>query len=97
LPLIVPLLQEACQGHWFAKLDLVNCFWNMRARDEDTKQLMGFEVPRMGFFVFCGLAQGPKQGPSAFQRYMKRVLEGLEVRNYIDDVIIWIVKGGGGG
>ena len=87
LPLIVPLLQTHARGKYFGKIDLTNGFWNLKAADEETKQSMGFHVPEMGYYVWEVLAQGLKQGPSEFQRFMDRVLEGLP-KSYIDDIII---------
>lgn len=88
LPLIQPLLQRVARGKFFAKIDLTNGFWHVRTEDDATRDLLGFEVPGMGYFVWNRLAQGLKQSPSIFQRYMERVLKGLDVQPYIDDIIL---------
>ena len=86
LPKILPILQRLSRFRYFGKIDLVNGFWNMKTRDEATKDLLGFEVPGLGYYVWTCLAQGLKQGPSLFQHYFEDILSGLDVDNYLDDV-----------
>ena len=87
---MMPLLQHISQFRFFSKLDLSNAFWSVKAADLQTRETMAFTIPGRGQFTWNGLAQGSKNGPSIFQRFMDKILDKHSEYScsFFDDIAI---------
>ena len=55
--------------------------------DEDSKKLLVVNTPR-GLFQYTRLPYGVSTAPAIFQSVMDRILQGLPVACYLDDLLI---------
>ena len=85
---VFELLDEVGQGKVFSVIDLSQGFWNQQL-DEASKHKTAFGVPGLGHFEYNRSAQGLCNSPSAFQRLLDYVTQGIPgVYVYIDDLVL---------
>ncbi|XP_031330712.1 uncharacterized protein K02A2.6-like [Photinus pyralis] len=86
----LPTLDEICHnikdGKVFTILDLSEAYLQLPV-EEQSQELLTINT-HMGLMRFTRLPYGVSSAPAIFQSTMERVLEGLKVGIYIDDVII---------
>ena len=70
----------------FTKLDLSQAYLQLPV-DEDSKTLLVINTPK-GLFRYNRLPYGVSVAPAIFQSVMDRVLQGLPVACYLDDILI---------
>lgn len=89
LPNLHACMQKAMRGKFFAVFDAVSGYWQVPLAEEDQVKT-AFAVPGYGVFVFTRMPFGLCNAPSTFQRFMDKVLRGLDFTlAYIDDIIVW--------
>ena len=70
----------------FTKLDLSQVYLQLPV-DEDSKDLLVINTPK-GLFRYNRLPYGVSVAPAIFQSVMDRILQGLPVSCYLDDILI---------
>ena len=70
----------------FTKLDLLQAYLQLPV-DEDSKDLLVINTPK-GLFRYNGLPYGVSVARAIFQSVMDRILQGLPVSCYLDDILI---------
>ena len=73
-------------GKVFTKLDLSQAYLQLTV-DEDSKALLVINTPK-GLFQYNRLPYRVSVAPAIFQSVMDRVLQGLPVACYLDDILI---------
>ena len=73
-------------GRVFTKLDLSQAYLQLPV-DEDSKDLLVINTPK-GLFRYNRLPYGVSVAPAIFQSVMDRILQGLPVACYLDDILI---------
>lgn len=72
----------------FSIINLENAYFQLLLHKESC-DLTAF-ITHEGLFRFCRVPYGLASAPSAFQKMLATVLQGLpNVANYLDDVIVW--------
>ena len=72
----------------FSTIDLEIAYFQLLLHEE-SRDLTAFIIHE-GLFRFCRVPYGLASAPSAFQKMLATVLQGLpNVANYLDDVIVW--------
>ncbi len=72
----------------FSTIDLQSAYHQVMLHP-DSRDLTAF-ITHDGLFRFCRVPYGLASAPSAFQKMMHLILQGLpNVANYLDDIIIW--------
>ena len=70
----------------FTKLDLSQAYLQLPV-DEDSKDLLVINTPK-GLFRYNRLPYGVSVAPAIFQSVIDRILQGLPVACYLDDILI---------
>ena len=86
LPTTEDLFAQIAGGQFFSKLDMSQAYQQL-ALDEDSKRLLVVNTPR-GLFRYTRLPYGVSTAPAIFQSVMDRILQGLPVACYLDDILI---------
>lgn len=87
LPHMDELLSNLKGATFFSTIDLTSAYYQMPLH-ENSRDLTAF-ITHDGLFRFCRVPYGLASAPSAFQKMMSIVLDGLSgVENYLDDIII---------
>lgn len=88
LPHIDELLSRLKDATVFSTIDLEAAYFQLPLHEE-SRDLTAF-ITHEGLFRFCRVPYGLASAPSAFQKMLATVLEGLpNVANYLDDIILW--------
>ncbi len=88
LPHIDELLSKLCGATVFSTIDLESAYFQLPLHEE-SRDLTAF-ITHEGLFRFCRVPFGLALAPSAFQKMLSTVLQGLtNVAHYLDDVIVW--------
>jgi len=82
LPNVEDIFAQLAGGKIFTKLDLSQAYLQLPV-DEDSKGLLVINIPK-GLFR---LPYGVSVAPAIFQSVMDRVLQGLPVACYLDDIL----------
>ena len=80
------MLKQRGYDH-FTKIDLSMMFYCF-ALDEESKELCTITTP-YGKFQYQRLPMGIKVSPDFAQSIIKKILEGLDINAYMDDLGIW--------
>ena len=86
LPTTEDLFAQIAGGQFFSKLDMSQAYQQLTL-DEDSKNLLVVNTPR-GLFRYTRLPYGVSTAPTIFQSVMDRILQGLPVACYLDDILI---------
>ena len=86
LPNVEDIFARLAGGKIFTKLDLSQAYLQLPV-DEDSKGLLVINTPK-GLFRYNRLPYGVSVAPAIFQSVMDRVLQGLPVACYLDDILI---------
>ncbi|KAJ8362815.1 hypothetical protein SKAU_G00116460 [Synaphobranchus kaupii] len=88
LPHMDELLSSLRGATVFSTIDLASAYHQVPLH-EDSRDLTAF-ITHEGLFRFLRVPYGLSSAPSAFQKMMATILQGLPgVKNYLDDVIIY--------
>ncbi|KAL1251129.1 hypothetical protein QQF64_018925 [Cirrhinus molitorella] len=88
LPHVDELLSTLCGAKIFSTIDLANAYYQVPLH-EDSRDITAF-ITHKGLFRFCRVPYGLASAPSAFQKMMAAILDGVPgVQNYLDDLIIY--------
>ena len=88
LPRILDCIDQVGEARYLSKLDLLKGFYQIPLA-EDAQNVLAFSTHK-GLFRYKVLPFGVKIAPTAFQRVMNQVIQGLDgVRCYIDDIVIF--------
>jgi hypothetical protein len=90
LPRIDHALSSLRGGRFFCTMDLQSGYWQLPLA-EGAKEKTAFSAPRRGQFQFKVMPFGLCNAPASFERFMERVLEGLQWESclvYLDDIIV---------
>lgn len=88
LPHIEELLSLLRGASVFSTIDLESAYFQLPLHEE-SRDLTAF-ITHEGLFRFCRVPYGLASAPSAFQKMLVTVLQGLpNVANYLDDIILW--------
>ena len=71
---------------YFTKLDLTQAYQQLPL-DEESKKLLVVNTP-LGLFQYTRLPYGVSTAPAIFQSVMDRILQGLPVACYLDDILV---------
>ena len=86
LPTVEDLFTQVTGGQIFSKLDLSQAYQQLPL-DENSKKLLVVNTPR-GLYRYTRLPYGVSTAPGIFQSVMDRILQGLPVPCYLDDILI---------
>ena len=86
LTMVDDIFVQLAGGKVFTKLDLSQAYLQLPV-DEDSKGLLVINTPK-GLFRYNRLPYGVSVAPAIFQSVMDRVLQGLLVACYLDDILI---------
>ena len=86
MPRIEELLQKLNGGDKFTKLDLSQAYSQIEL-DESSRQYVTINT-HMGLYTYTRLPYGISAAPALFQATMDKLLQGLEVGCFQDDIII---------
>ena len=86
LPTTEDLFAQIAEGRVFSKLDMSQAYQQLTL-DEDSKNLLVVNTPK-GLFRYTRLPYGVSTAPAIFQSVMDRILQGLPVACYLDDILI---------
>ena len=86
LPTAEDLFAKLAGGKVFSKLDMLQAYQQLLL-DDDSKKLLVINTPR-GLFQYTRLPYGVSTAPAIFQSVMDRILQGLPVACYLDDILI---------
>ena len=86
LPTTEDLFAQIAGGQIFSKLDMSQAYQQLTL-DEDSKKLLVVNTPR-GLFQYTRLPYGVSTTSAIFQSVMDRILQGLPVACYLDDILI---------
>ena len=86
LPTTEDLFAQIAGGQVFSKLDMAQAYQQLTL-DEDSKKLLVVNTPR-GLFQYTRLPYGVSTAPVIFQSVMDRILQGLPVACYLDNLLI---------
>ena len=86
LPTVEDIFARLAGGRVFTKLDLSQAYLQLPV-DDDSKSLLVINTPK-GLFQYNRLPYGVSVAPAIFQSVMDRVLQGLPVACYLDDILI---------
>lgn len=88
LPHIDEMLTSLRGATVFSTIDLANAYYQLPLH-EDCRDITAF-ITHDGLFRYCRVPYGLASAPSAFQKMMATILEGIPgVKNYLDDVIVY--------
>lgn len=88
LPHIDEMLTSLRGATVFSTIDLANAYYQLPLHD-DSRDITAF-ITHNGLFRFCRVPYGLASAPSAFQKMMATILEGVPgVKNYLDDLIVY--------
>lgn len=86
LPHVDELLSSLRGATLFSTIDLANTYYQVPLH-KDSRDITAF-ITHKGLFRFCRVPYGLASAPSAFQKMMATILEGVPgVQNYLDDLI----------
>ncbi|MCG8047960.1 MAG: reverse transcriptase domain-containing protein, partial [Candidatus Thiodiazotropha endolucinida] len=91
LPRIDDTLSALGGAQWFSTLDLKSGYHQISIRELD-RPLTAFSIPGSGLWQWRVLPFGLINAPSAFERLMERVMNGLTFVSlliYLDDIIVY--------
>ncbi len=95
LPHIDEMLTSLRGAIVFSSIDLANAYYQLPLHD-DSRDITAF-ITHDGLFRYCRVPYGLASAPSAFQKMMATILEGVPgVKNYLDDLIVYGEKTSGG-
>lgn len=86
MPRVEELLQQLNGGVNFSKLDLSQAYQQIEL-DQDSKKYVTINT-HLGLYAYSRLPYGVSAAPALFQSVMDKVLQGLRVGCYLDDLII---------
>ena len=86
LPTVEDIFAQLAGGKVFTKLDLSQAYLQLPV-DEDSKALLVINTLK-GLFQYNCLPYGVSVAPAIFQSVMDRVLQGLPVACYLDNILI---------
>ena len=86
MPTVEDIFARLAGGRVFTKLDLSQAYLQLPV-DDDSKSLLVINTPK-GLFQYNRLPYGVSVAPAIFQSVMDRVLQGLPVACYLDDILI---------
>ena len=86
LPTTDDIFARLAGGKIFTKLDLAQAYLQLPV-DNDSKSLLVINTPK-GLFRYNRLPYGVSVAPAIFQAVMDRVLQGLPVACYLDNILI---------
>ena len=90
LPLISETLDRLSKAKYFTKLDIISAFNNLRIKEGDEWKTAF--TTRYGLYEYLVMPFGLCNGPSSFQAYINRALQGLLdnfCTAYVDDILIY--------
>lgn len=88
LPHIDELLASLLGAKVFSTIDIANAYYQLPLH-EDSRDITAF-MTHEGLFRFSRVPYGLASAPSAFQKIMATILQGMPgVQNYLDDLIIY--------
>ena len=94
LPRVDDLLDQVGQSRYFTTLDLASGYWQIRVASS-SREKTTFVTPH-GLFQFRVMPFGLTNAPAIFQRFMQKVLKGLNpedgdhfVSIYINDILVY--------
>lgn len=88
LPHIDEMLTSLRGATVFSTIDLANAYYQLPLH-EDSRDITAF-ITHDGLFRFCRVPYGLASAPSAFQKMMATILQGVPgVKNYLDDLIVY--------
>ncbi|KAG1952105.1 retrotransposable element [Pimephales promelas] len=88
LPHIDEMLTSLRGATVFSTIDLANAYYQLPLH-EDCRDITAF-ITHDGLFRYCRVPYGLASAPSAFQKMMATILEGVPgAKNYLDDVIVY--------
>lgn len=89
LPRIQELLDVCRSKKYFAKIDFVRAFWQLKLAEEKSREATAFSCPH-GHFCYPVLSFGIKTHPSIFQRCTDCVLSDHKTAcNFIDYILVF--------
>ena len=86
LPTVEDIFAHLAGGRVFSKLDMAQAYLQLPVH-VDSKPLLVINTPK-GLFQYTRLPYGVSVAPAIFQSVMDRVLQGLPVACYLDDILI---------
>jgi len=86
LPMVEDIFARLAGGKVFTKLDLPLAYLQLPV-DKESKELLVINTPKE-LFQYNRLPYGVSVAPAIFQSVMDRVLQGLSVACYLDDILI---------
>lgn len=86
MPKVEELLQQLNGGVKFTKLDLSQAYQQIEL-DQSSKKYVTINT-HLGLYAYSRLPYGVSAAPAMFQSVMDKVLQGLRVGCYLDDLII---------
>ena len=89
VPIIRDVIDRLCGSTVFTVMDVTNAYWHLSLH-KDSQEITSFVTP-FGQYEWTVLPFGLRNAVSAFQREMRRVLEGFigqGVEQYLDDLIV---------
>jgi len=88
LPRIQQIMLKQKSYKYFTKIDLSMMFYCFELVDEARKELCTIVTP-YGKFQYNRLPVGAKISPDVGQILIKKILDGLDIEAYMDDIGIW--------
>ncbi len=80
-------LSKLCGATVFSTIDLDSAYFLLPLHEE-SRDLTAF-ITHEGLFRFCRVSFGLASAPSAFQKMLSTILQGLTmVAHYLDDIIV---------
>ena len=86
LPTMDDIFARLAGCTYFTKLDLTQAYQQLLL-DDESKKLLVVNTPK-GLFQFTRLPYGVSTAPAIFQSVMDRILQGLPVACYLDDILV---------
>ena len=86
LPTIEDIFARLAGCSYFTKLDLTQAYQQLLL-DDESKKLLVVNMPK-GLFQYTRLPYGVSTAPAIFQSVMDRILQGLPVACYLDDILV---------
>eukprot|EP00957_Ditylum_brightwellii_P044337 3364256-Ditylum_brightwellii.AAC.1 len=87
LPIIQDVIQQQSNYKYFTKLDLLIFFYNLEL-DEESQHICIIVTP-FGKFQYCRMAMGLKIALDEAQAVVEKVLAGLDIEVYINNIGIF--------
>ena len=86
LPTMDDIFARLAGCTYFTKLDLTQAYQQLLL-DDESKKLLVVNTPK-GLFQFTRLPYGVSTAPAIFQSVMDRILQGLPVACYLDNILV---------